>query len=272
MDRDYLLDQGITAGLKGELDAALEYFDKVLEADNSFRPARHQKAKVLTRQGKYDEAIAILRIVLDEAPFLPGPRIDLGYACLHDGQLEDADHEFRSALALGEHNIKAKAGLAQIHMFREQWGEAADAARSVLSENGLNVTGLFILGKALRELNDLEGSIAAFDTADQVCSEFVSMRGGQPEGLFWLAEISFEAGKYDESLERFQDCKRCLGGPENYSAFGMVFTKEKVLVRIMQCLAKLKRSVQAREAAQHILQSYPGSKEALELLKSSKSN
>jgi len=271
MDRDSLLDLGITAGLKGELDAALEFFDKALEADSSFRPARHQKAKILTRQGKYEEAIAILRVVLDEAPFLPGPRIDLGYAALFSGRLEDAVHEFRSALSLGDHNVKAKAGLAQIHMIQGEWTDAAEGARSVLAENGLNVTGLFILGKSLNQLGDLEGSMAAFETADQVCSEFVSMRERQPEGFFWLAEISFEVGKYDEALERFEKCERHLGEAENYSAFGMLFTKEKVLVRIMECMAKLKRSVQAREVAERILESYPDCVEAQDFLKSDKS-
>ena len=154
------------------------------DADPAFRPALHRKAKLLIRRSDFDEAIRILSTVLDASPYLQGPRIDLGYAYLYSGMLEDALHEFQSALALGAQNRKAKAGIAQVYLLQSDWRQAAEAANEVLRENSLDVAALFVLGRALRELGGLEDSFGCFDRAEQVCAEFVSAKPQQCEGSF----------------------------------------------------------------------------------------
>ncbi len=102
---------GYSKYLAGDMQAAESYFQKALARDARNPRALSNIALVAARRGDYDQALDSLRQLGDEAQAYN----DLGYICLLDNRLDDAERMFRKAIALSpSYNVRAERNLAQL--------------------------------------------------------------------------------------------------------------------------------------------------------------
>ena len=64
-------DEGLTASMKGDMAHAIGYFRKAIQLDRGFLAAQHQLGRALTRIGRNEDAVGLLRevvLLLDQQP------------------------------------------------------------------------------------------------------------------------------------------------------------------------------------------------------------
>jgi Flp pilus assembly protein TadD len=89
--------------------------------------ADYDRALLLFEQGQLDEGIVLLESVVENAPDVSGPRIDLGVARHREGDLEAAEQHLRKALELNPDHPVAHNELGIIY---RKTGRFAEARRS----------------------------------------------------------------------------------------------------------------------------------------------
>jgi Tfp pilus assembly protein PilF/alkyl hydroperoxide reductase subunit AhpC len=85
---------------KGDTMAALEQFDVALELDPSYTVALQEKGVCLAAMDRYDEAIALLKEVIELYPQNPQTYYYIGRVCRKTGKTGDALVSYRTALRM----------------------------------------------------------------------------------------------------------------------------------------------------------------------------
>lgn len=117
---------GELAIYRAELDKGVEYFKKEIAISPSSSMAFYRWGEALTRQLKWDDAIAPLQKSIWLNPFFSGPYIVLGKVYLKKGDLGNAENMLRRSLAMDPNNFGAHHLLAQT---LQQDGRSEDAKR-----------------------------------------------------------------------------------------------------------------------------------------------
>ena len=255
MDKEQYLDEGITHAMKGHLEAAAESFQKALELDRGFVAAAHQLGKAYMKMGKTGHAVEILQQVVQRKPYQAGARIDLGYAYLAGGWLEEAKNAFMNGLAIESGSIKALNGLALVYFKMEDWEQVIRHARAFRQINADNFGGLFFEGIAASRLHLIAETDEALTRADEVLQEYIAMQPFQPEGHVLRGDVHSYRGSHIKALESYTEAARLaeLGMGNVYSAFGIVFTGVEIFERLARTLARVERTREAMETARRIL-------------------
>jgi Flp pilus assembly protein TadD len=92
----------------------------------------YQAALALLEQGRSDEGIAMLEQVVEQAPELTAPHIDLGIAHHRAGRLEEAEAQLMAALALSPNHPIGHNELGIIYRKTGRFTEARDSYERAL--------------------------------------------------------------------------------------------------------------------------------------------
>ena len=136
-----------------KFDRAEKVINAALGEDAEFVPILHMKSRLLSAQGKHDEAIAILKSLADEGPKNMATMLSLGSAFTEAGKLDEAKEAVETITAIDPDNDDAKEQLGKI-AFRE--GDM-ELATQLLAQSGH-------ANKLARYFNDL--AIAYVKTED----------------------------------------------------------------------------------------------------------
>jgi tetratricopeptide (TPR) repeat protein len=118
--------EGVALFRSGELDAAAVRFQAQLDRDPGDVTARLYLARILRRQGRFEEALQELRLAAERAPDDASVHRELGLLFLDAGQPEAAARRFQEAVRLDNSSEAGWIGL--IRAMREA-GEAEGAER-----------------------------------------------------------------------------------------------------------------------------------------------
>ena len=102
----------------GKTEKAFEAVDRALEIEESLLPALTTKAKLLSREGKHDEAIAILNALHQESPKNLSTRVNLGSAYVSADRHDEAKKVFDGIMEIDSEFQPAKDELA-VMAFKE---------------------------------------------------------------------------------------------------------------------------------------------------------
>ena len=95
--------------------------------------AEYEHALLLLEQGELDRGIALLQGVVDAAPEVSGPRIDLGVAWHRKGDLEAAEKHLLKALELNPEHPVAHNELGIVYRKTGRFAEARNSYEAALS-------------------------------------------------------------------------------------------------------------------------------------------
>ena len=153
--------------------------------------ADYERALVLFRQGQEAQGIVLLESVVENAPDVSGPRIDLGIAKHRAGDLESAEHHLLSALELNPDHPVVHNELGIVYRKTGRFAESRrsyEAALSVYPGYHHARRNLGVLCDLY--LADLKCALASYEAYMQTVP-------GDDEASMWIADLRARVGQQE---------------------------------------------------------------------------
>lgn len=234
-------DEGLTAAVKGDLQRAVEFFEKAIRTDSKMATAYHQLGKCYSRMGQHKRAIAFLSQVVDKRPDLISAQIDLGHALNGIGQYPAAQRQFQAALGVEPGNAKAMLGLAETEALQNHWPEALQLAQSAQLVGGNTFPVLFMIGEAASQSGNGELAIKTLQKADKLLEKYIETNPSKPEGHYLRGKVAAITANYPAALQHFREAERYADPSRSFLAYGESFALADILGWQVSCLEALGR-------------------------------
>jgi len=231
---DSYFDEGVTAGMKGDLPRAIEYFEKCIRLDSSNSGAYHQLGKVYARMGKFPKAIAFLSQVAAAKPNLLPARIDLAFAHLNAGNLAQARDLFVQAAAEKPDNARARLGMVHCAYAEKQYEAAVIMAQDMLLTGAANFGVLYLLARAAKAAGRVELLPEAFERADKLLQKSLESNEDHAVGYYLRGLLNLLRGDLEKAEENFALAAEKADPAQHYSAYEEHFTLADMLAQLAQ--------------------------------------
>jgi tetratricopeptide (TPR) repeat protein len=159
------------------------------------------QASVLSSQGEYSPAAALLRRVLQLSPDDSEALVLLGFVLMQQGDRAGAAQALDRAIAVSPQSAEARYYLGSLRMLEERWDQAAAALRSAVEIKPDYAAAHFALGECLRKTGDPADAVSEFRTALHVQPDHLACR-------LSLAELLLDRGERTEAREHLEAARR----------------------------------------------------------------
>ncbi len=258
-------DEGLTAMIKGDVAAAVQFFNRAIQLDASYIASYHQLGKCYLRLGQLQKALDILRQVVSRKPNLATAKIDLGYAYLGMNATEEARAQFGGVLESHPDNARANLGMAHVCFHVGAWENAVAFAQAARMQGAANFATLYVLGRAAKLAGMTVIAEDALNEAELVIEKSVEMTPDSPEGHYLRGEVCFAQGRYVQALEHYRAAEDRADPKKSYMAFGENFGRVDIMVKRGLCLQRMGSIETARDLGKQILAIAPEHKIAKSL-------
>jgi tetratricopeptide (TPR) repeat protein len=195
------LNLGLMLAKTGQPDA-----EQFLRTATKLRPSAHPEegqarawlslAKVLEK-AKPDEAIEAYHQASTLQPKDPEPHLSAGLLLEKLDRAVDVEQEYKQVLALDSSSADALAGLANIYMRGQRYGEADDVLRKLVAVRPNDAGAHMQLGRILAIAGHNEDAIAELQTALRLAPDDADVQRD-------LAEVYVSADKFDEAETQYR--------------------------------------------------------------------
>ena len=141
------------------------FFSHVIAHNPTAREAHRNLGEALTREGRWEEALAAFRIAVDLAPEEAREHSNVGAALIMLDRMDEAEEPLRHALALNPRSRYALQNLAAMEAMRKRHGEALDLYRRLVAVHPRNPSAHHGMGTALYHLGRLDEALDALERA-----------------------------------------------------------------------------------------------------------
>jgi len=140
------------------------------------------KARLLTAEKRYDEALAALEGAADKRTARPELLLHTADLYLRLRRIEEARATYARALAVDPDNVPAHVGLCRIALRRREFSKAAHCALDALQRTYHDPVPHFLLGRALAGMGEYERAAEAFRAA-------IALNPNYPQAHARLADL-----------------------------------------------------------------------------------
>ncbi|MBF0359313.1 MAG: tetratricopeptide repeat protein [Magnetococcales bacterium] len=204
---DEILQQAISAHQSGQIDAAIQLYNRALEIQPENSVVLSNLGVALQAQGKLDEAAASCQKAIKFKPDYLEAYSNLGNILQDMCRYDEAVENYQKALLINPGHI---ATLYNFGTFLQRVGEL-DAAvlsyRRVIAINPNLVEPLYNLGTVLQAQGKLDEAVASYQ-------KVIAIKPGYADAYCNLGVILHEQGKLDEAAENYQ---KALAFNPNYA-------------------------------------------------------
>ena len=141
------------------------FFSHVIAHNPTAREAHRNLGEALTKEGRWEEALAAFRIAVDLAPEEAREHSNVGAALIMLDRMDEAEEPLRHALALNPRSRYALQNLAAMEAMRKRHGEALDLYRRLVAVHPRNPSAHHGMGTALYHLGRLDEALDALERA-----------------------------------------------------------------------------------------------------------
>jgi tetratricopeptide (TPR) repeat protein len=191
---------------KGQVDDAAAHYKRALEINPNHAQANYNLGLVLFEKGQVDDAIAHYRKAVKMSPYYPEAHNSLGNALLRKGELDEALEQFQKALEINPDYVDARSNLGATLFQKGQVDSAVAQYRKALEINPDYVNAHYNLGNALFQKGQLDEAIAQFQKAVEINPDCA-------DAHYKLGNALYKRGQSDEAIDQFQ---KALGVNPNY--------------------------------------------------------
>lgn len=163
------------------------------------------------RNGRWAEAEAAFREVVQRAPTNTWNHYNLAYALSQQGRWKEAEGPSREALRLQPTNVLARVMLGHALGYQSNWSGAGEAFREAIRLDATNAVLRMYLGNTLRSEQKMAEAEAAFRTA-------AGLEPGNPRFQLELAHACVAQGKWKDAEGSYREVLRL--DPNNAWAHG----------------------------------------------------
>lgn len=192
-----LFQQAQDAHEAGDLNRALELYDRALKVRPEFPEAEYQKANALVALDRLPEAEGSFRRAIDLQPEWPLPYIAFGKLLLRVERFDEAESNLSRSIELDENNLIAPVTLANLYLRTKASREKFQALLEVLKRDTTNEPSNANLwaarGSVERSLGDKKSALVSFDHVLQIDRQHVA-------ALLERAELRIEANNFEGAL------------------------------------------------------------------------
>ncbi|MDY6787197.1 MAG: tetratricopeptide repeat protein [candidate division WOR-3 bacterium] len=146
------------SGSEGILKA-LSCYEKACAIDSENLSLAYKYGKALIESGRYKEAQAFLKKVVESHPKIVGPLTNLAEAYLESGDYEEAAAAFRKTIQLDPTIVNSYLGLARSYQGMGEWTKAKNAYLRLAEENPNSVIPYLYLGQMYLNLKNYDQAI-----------------------------------------------------------------------------------------------------------------
>lgn len=175
-----------------KVDQMESELEKALEIDKDYYPAHQLKAKLLSKKGQHEDAIALLQKMVDFSPKNLTSKIGLGQAFLSADRIDEAKQVFDDVMEIDQESREGKDGLATVAVVR---GNVSLAAQLIAETESGNEMARMFNNIAIAKVNkgDFDEGIAIYHNAIAVLSDLAKLsRLYYNLGLAWRKKGELE--------------------------------------------------------------------------------
>jgi Flp pilus assembly protein TadD len=192
---------GVSLSRKGRFDEAVPHFEKALEINPEYQEVHTNLGRALIELGRFDQAISHFRKVLEANARQPEAHNGLGVALMREGKIGEAIVHWEKAIELDDAFVQAHYNLGNaLYYLRGDARQALTHWRKVLS---LEPDHLPVLNQAAWVLaTSPKASLRNSAEAIQFAQRARQLTAGrEPAVLDTLAAAYAEAGRFPEAVE-----------------------------------------------------------------------
>ena len=192
---------GVSLSRKGRFDEAVPHFEKALEINPEYQEVHTNLGRALIELGRFDQAIGHFRKVLEANARQPEAHNSLGVALMREGKIGEAIVHWEKAIELDDAFVQAHYNLGNaLYYLRGDARQALTHWRKVLS---LEPDHLPVLNQAAWVLaTSPKASLRNSAEAIQFAQRARQLTAGrEPAVLDTLAAAYAEAGRFPEAVE-----------------------------------------------------------------------
>ena len=256
-------DEGLTAQVRGDFEAAIAIFEEVIKKHPANAAAYHQIGRCHMRLGALDKAIEHLEEAVRLGPDRIPARLDLGLLYIAMNDVSKAKTQFMHALSRNSSNVKAITSLGMTHFYEKQFGKAISRLEEASILNPSNFAAHYYLAKTHRILKNADGVQEEALKSAAICRDLIRVRTEQPEGYFFLAETFVLQKEYRPALQNYLIARDFSPeGAVHFFAFGLHYSLVDNYMGIARCYRRLGENRYARYFGQLMLKMDADSEEA----------
>jgi tetratricopeptide (TPR) repeat protein len=182
---------------KGRVDDAVAQYNKALQINPYYPQANYNLGLALFQKGQVDDAVAQYKRALQINPYYPEAHNNLGNALLQKGQVDEALEQFEKALEIDPNYVDAHNNLGVTLFQKGQVDDAVVQYNRALEINPDYLNAHYNLGSALFRKGRLDEAIAQFQKALEIKPDYV-------DAHYDLGNALFQKGESDEAIDQFQ--------------------------------------------------------------------
>ncbi|MCS7025953.1 MAG: tetratricopeptide repeat protein [Bryobacteraceae bacterium] len=189
-----------TLVLRGRSAEALDLVSQVIKENPNDYEATAMRASLWLQDGSRDKvqtAISELNSVIVRQPENVVLRYNLGRAYVAKGDLEQARIQFQEAIKYRPDYTPARIAIAQLHLAKNEFTKALQAAEEILQYDSSNITAQMIRTGARMGLGDRP-------TARQELTQLLALSPDYPDALFQMGVLNYQEKRYDEAIANFE--------------------------------------------------------------------
>jgi tetratricopeptide (TPR) repeat protein len=200
-----LFQQGQDAHEAGDLNRALEFYERALKVRPDFPEAEYQRANAYVSLERLPEAENSFRHAIELQPEWPLPYLALGKLLIRTQQFDEAEKLLSRSLELDENNYPALVSLTDLNLRakapREKLQRLLEGLKRA-TESEQSKADLWIArGSIERALEDKTAALVSFDRALLVDKQSIA-------ALMQRAELRSEAKNYEGALKDALEAQR----------------------------------------------------------------
>ena len=204
-DSIQLFQQGQDAHEAGDLNRALEFYERALKVRPDFPEAEYQRANAYVALERLPDAENSFRRAIELQSQWPLPYLALGKLLIRTEQFSEAEKILSRALELDEYNLIAFVALTDLHLRtkapREKLQQLLENLKRVIEEGQPNAAIWAARGSLERALGDKKAALLSFDRALSLDRQAVA-------ALMQRAELRSEAKNYEGALADALEAQR----------------------------------------------------------------
>lgn len=201
LDRVAQLDSQAGTLLKesGQIDAALRYYDRALEAKPDFAEVHHTLAELYLERQELDRAIRHAKRAIEAKPDFAEAYKSLGNAFVNQRNGGAALRAYARAIQHKPDYAEVYSNIGSVYFLQNKYKEAVEVYRKAISIND-QLPGIhWNLGKVFEKVRQFKPTIECWQKAIELDPEFPGAQGYYQLGTKYLA-----TGKREEAARSYQ--------------------------------------------------------------------
>jgi tetratricopeptide (TPR) repeat protein len=190
-----LFEQGQGAHARGELEKALEFYERAIQIRPEFPEAEFQRGNALVSLGRLSAAHLAFERAIELRKGWSLPHSARGALFVREGKDTDAERSFRQALAFDSKDNLALRMLAEIRLRSNDPAEALGLARQATREQHAPISAWIVRAMAERATGDKKSAHTSLEQVFQI--EPDNLAGLLERAELWIVEADYERAAFD---------------------------------------------------------------------------